>query len=141
MQYERILSRDDKPTQKEILKTIGDASLWIELKDYLESSYDNTPELVNYGKYGWTISYRKSGKTLCSLFPEVGAFTVLVVLGKDEAERAVAISKQFNAAVRRLLEDTDQLHDGRWLWVRVRKQSDLKSIRELLKLKKKPKER
>ena len=139
MSYERMLDKDHQPTDREILKTIGDTAPWLELKQYLESSYDFASELVDYGKHGWTIRYRKSGKTLCSLFPEKGAFTALVVLGKKEAEKALSMMDQFNASVRKLLDDTEQLHDGRWLWIRVRKQSDIDSIEELLKLKRKPK--
>ncbi len=139
MSYERMLDKDHQPTDREILKTIGNTALWLELKQYLESSYDFTPELVNYGKHGWTIRYRKSGKTLCSLFPEKAAFTALVVLGNKEAEKALSMMDQLNASVRKLLDDAEQLHDGRWLWIRVRKQSDIDSIKELLKLKRKPK--
>ena len=139
MSYERMLDKDNQPTDKEILKTIGDTTYWLELRQYIKSSYDFAPELVNYGKYGWTIRYRKSGKTLCSLFPEKGAFTVLLVLGKNEAEKALSMMDQFNAAVCKLLDGAKQLHDGRWLWVRVRKQSDVNSIKELLQFKRKPK--
>ena len=138
MTYERMLE-SDQPTDKEILETIGDTAHWLALRQYLGSAYDFTPELVDYGKYGWTIRYRKSGKTLCSLFPETGAFTVLIVLGKKEAEKAMSMMNRFNATVRKLLDGTDQLHDGRWLWVRVRKQGDIGSIKELLTLKRKPK--
>jgi hypothetical protein len=63
----------------------------------------------------------------------------LVVLGKKEAEKALSMMDQFNASVRKLLDDAEQLRDGRWLWIRVRKQSDINSIKELLKLKRKPK--
>jgi hypothetical protein len=139
MSYERMLNKDHQPTDREILKTIGDTVPWLELKQYLESSYDFVRELVDYGKHGWTIRYRKSGKTLCSLFPEKGAFTALVVLGKKVAEKALSMMDQFNASVRKLLDDAEQLHDGRWLWIRARKQSDINSIKELLKLKRKPK--
>ncbi len=139
MSYERMLAKDNQPTDKEIFKTIGNTTHWLELRQYLESSYGLAPDLVNYGKHGWTIRYRKSGKTLCSLFPEKGAFTVLVVLGKKEAEKALSIMDQFNAAVRKLLDDADQRNDGRWLWIRVQKQSDIISIKELLELKRKPK--
>ncbi len=45
----------------------------------------------------------------------------------------------FNTQVRQLLADTDQLHDGRWLWIRVRRPADVKSIKDLLKIKRKPK--
>lgn len=139
MPYERIVSKEHRPTDEEILKTIGETTYWLELRQYLEASYDFTPELVNYGKHGWTIRYRKSGKTLCDLTPERGAFTVGVVLGKKEAEKALSIMDQLNATVRKLLVETEQLHDGRWLSIRVRKQGDVNSIKELLKTKRKPK--
>ena len=139
MSYGRMLDKDHQPTDSEILKTIGDSAPWLELRQYLESSYDFSPELVYYGKYGWTIRYRRSGKTLCSLFPEKGAFTALLVLGKKEAEKALSMKDQFNASVRELLDNTEQRHDGCWLWIRVLKQSDIIRIKELLRLKRKPK--
>ena len=134
-----MLDKDHQPSDREILKTIGDTAPWLELKQYLESSYDFTPELVNYGKHGWTIRYRKSGKTLCSLFPEKAAFTALVVLSNKETEKALSMMDQFNPSVLKLLNSTEQFHDGCWLWIRVHKQSDIDSIKVLLKLKRKPK--
>lgn len=139
MSFERMLEKHHQPTDKEILDTIGDTMFWQKLRDFLESSYDFTPELVNYGKHGWTIRYRKSGKTLCSLFPEQGAFTALIVLGKKETEKVLPIIDQLNSNIQKLIGDTQQLHDGRWLWIRVRNQTDIESIKEILKLKRKPK--
>ena len=133
-----MLNKDHQPTDREILEAIGEAGAWLELKQYLESAYEFTPELVDYGKYGWTIRYRKGGKTLVSLFPEKGAFTALIVLGKKETENALSAMNQFNTKMRKLFDATKQLHDGRWLWIRVRKQSDIKGIKKLLKLKRKP---
>lgn len=139
MAYERIISKGHHPTDGEILNTIGNTRYWLELRQYLETSYDFVPELFNGGKHGWAIRYRRSGKTLCNLIPEKGAFTVLVVLGKKEAEKAQAIMDQLNEKIRQLLDSAEQLHDGRWLWIRVRKKGDVKSIIELLKIKRKPK--
>ena len=93
-----------------------------------------------YGKkYGWTIRYRKTGKTLCSLFLEKGAFTTLVVLGKKEADNILLVSDDFSPRVKTLIENTEQLHDGRWLWIRVLNVDDLNEIKELLEVKRKPK--
>jgi hypothetical protein len=139
MPYDRIVSKEHQPTDDEIHETIGNTRHWLELREYLESSYDFTPELFNGGKHGWAIRYRKSGKTLCNLIPERGAFTVLIVLGKKEVEKALSIADKLNANVRQLLEGTEQLHDGRWLWIRVRRHGDVKSIKELLKAKRRPK--
>ena len=107
---------------------------------YLEEYYDFAPELVFYGeKYGWTIRYRKSGKTLCRFFPENKAFTVLVTLGKKEVEKTISILDKLNSEVRSLFENAKQLRDGRWLWIRVLTNKDVESIKLLLSVKRRPK--
>lgn len=134
-----MLDKEHQPTETEILNTIGRTTAWLDLRQYLEGNYDFVPELVFYGKYGWTIRYRKSGKTLCSLFPEKGAFTALVVLGKKEAEKALSMLDEFSPGVRSLLGNTEQLHDGRWLWIKVLTIDDSNDIKVLLRVKRRPK--
>ncbi len=141
MTYERMNDKMKTPTDDEIENNIGEKSvLWSELHKYLDEYYDFTPELVYYGKkYGWTLRYRKSGKTLCSLFPEKDAFTVLIVLGKKEVEKTYTIIDELSSGVRKLFDSTEQLRDGRWLWIRVLTNNDLESIKLILKVKRKPK--
>ena len=141
MAYERMLDKTHQPTDQEMVDTIQDATLWVQMRDYLAAAYDVAPELINYGTYGWTLRYRKSGRTLCSLYPERGAFSMLIVLGKKEVEKALAMMAQFNPKIRQVFDETPQLHDGRWLWIRVLGQRDVDGIIELLALKRKPKKR
>ena len=139
MEFERMLDEDHDPAEKEILATIGVADLWLDLKQYLDQRYDFLPDQVFYGKkYGWTIRYRKSGKTLCSLFPESGAFTALVVLGRKEGEKASQILDKLSPATRKLIGSTKQLHDGKWLWIRVLEPAHVEDVKRLLATKRKP---
>ena len=139
MEFERMLNEDHDPTEKEILATIGVADLWLDLNQYLDQRYDFLPDQVFYGKkYGWTIRYRKSGKTLCSLFPESGAFTALVVLGRKEGEKASQILDELSPATRKLIGSTKQLHDGKWLWIRVLEPAHVEDVKRLLATKRKP---
>lgn len=141
MQLQRMTNKDKKPTNKEMLKTVGKKSpLLNELKDYIEKHYEFIPEIVFYGeKFGWTLRYRRSGKTLCSFFPEEGSFTILVVFGKKEVEKTQLIIYKLNKAVKKVFKETKQLHDGRWLWIKVRTASDVESIKVLLGVKRRPK--
>ncbi|UCE17074.1 MAG: DUF3788 domain-containing protein [Gemmatimonadota bacterium] len=141
MLYERMRDGDTKPTEDDIITYVGKKSpFWLELRDYLNKHYDVTPELVFYGKkYGWTIRYRKSRKTLCSLFPEKGAFTVLIVLGGKEVDKTLSMIDDLSPDVRTLFENTEQLRDGRWLWIQVMKKEDMESVKLLLSVKRKPK--
>ena len=139
MGYERMINEDHEPEEEEITAFVGDADLWLNLKQYLEQRYDFLPETIFYGKkYCWTIRYRKGGKTLCSLFPECGAFTVLVVLGRKEGEKAAQILDELSPATRKLIGSVRQLHDGKWLWIRVFEAAQVEDVKRLLATKKKP---
>lgn len=139
MLYQRMIDGDIKPTEDDMTKTVGKrSSLWLEIRKYVEENYDFTPELIYYGqKYGWTLRYRKSGKTLCSLFPEKDAFTVLVVLGKKEVEKTFSIIDRLNPEARTLFENAEQKRDGRWLWIRVLIYDDVESIKVFLNVRRK----
>jgi hypothetical protein len=139
MPYQRLLNKEHKPGEEEIVRTIGEKShLWFEMHEFIERYYDFAPELVFFTKkYGWAIRYRRSGKTLGYFFPENGAFSVLLVLGRKESEKVDQVKSQLNPKVRSIFESTEQLHDGRWLWIRVLTKSDVDSVELLLQKKRK----
>jgi hypothetical protein len=143
MEHERMLNRECQPTPDEMAQMIGErAKLWAELRAFVASSYDIPPEVIFGGKkYGWQLHYRKGGRTLVDLYPERDAFTVLVVLGKQESEQAVARIDTLSPNVRAVFEATPPLHDGRWLWIRPSTEADVISIEVLLTIKRKPKKK
>lgn len=133
-----------KPTEKDILRFLEKpASIaWIDLRSFLDINYDFVPETTFYGKkYGWTVRYRRSGKTLCSLFPEKGSFTILLVFGKNEIQKFEELELEFSQEIVQLYENTKKLHDGKWLWIRVHKSEDLEDVKVLITIKKKPKKK
>ncbi len=137
-----MLDKTRKPDSKEIISFIGDqiGPKWFEMKDFLKTHYDFKPETVFYGnKYGWTVRYRKSGRTLCSLFPEKGAFTILITLGKKESELVLSMKLELSSQLFNLIQESKQLRDGRWLWIRILKTNDITDIKKILAVKRKPK--
>lgn len=141
MSYERMLNKERKPTKAGMLKWVGKRVMfWSDMRKYLASCYNHKPEISFYGKkYGWSVRYRKSSKTLVTLFPECGGFTVLVVLGKKEVAKAEAVFDKLSMRVQKLFRETKQYHDGRWLWIRPSSKADIKSIKLLLNVKQQPK--
>jgi hypothetical protein len=138
----RLVDRDHKPGKEDIYKAIGNDAkkAWDGIHKFLARYYEIEPETVFYGKnYGWNIRYRKSGKTLCSLFPEKGSFSFLIVLGKKEVEKASGMLIGFSANIQDIILNTEQLHDGRWLWIRVYKIEEIDDIKKLILIKKRPK--
>ena len=139
---ERLLGRDHEPTEKEILEYIGTnaTKIWNELHEFLAESYDFQPELSYWGdNYGWTIRYRKSGKTLTAFYPENGGFTIQVILGKKEVEKFQSMREDLSSDVVQLFDVTKQLHDGRWLWIKQPGIGTIEDIKKLIQLKRRPK--
>lgn len=140
--YKRLIDENVVPTERMIATTIGARStrLWTQLREFLKMHYDFQPELHFYGqKYGWCYKYRRKCKTLCVLFPETKAFTVLVTLGKKEIEYFEQNFCDFNKDTKEVFAQAHQYHDGKWIYKRVLNQSDVDDVRFLIMIKKKPK--
>lgn len=140
--FQRMIDGAYTPTEEEITDFIGEPAIgaWAELRRFLEEHYDIVPEMVFGGvKHGWKVRYRKSGKTLCWLTPEKGAVRVLIVLGKLESEKALSTRNKLSPKMYKMIENTKQLHDGRWLWIRLLTASDADDVKKLLLIKRKPK--
>ncbi len=133
-----FLDKEHQPTPEEISAALGPVQpLWERLTRFISDAYEMPGEL-SYGgkKYGWNVWYRKSGKTLASLYPQEAHFVAQVVLGREQAEKAFALELGEN--VGRALRESPQLHDGRWLFIQVRTERDMEDIQQLLQIKKRP---
>jgi len=133
------MDKSHAPTLQEIQAVLGTTyPLWEKLTRFIAENYPIPVEWNSGGKtYGWNIWYRKSGKTLTTLFPEQGYFIAQVVLGKVQVEQALQLELGEN--VGRLLRETPQYHDGRWLFIPVRSERDVADVQQLLQVKRKPK--
>ncbi len=140
MAHERMLDKATVPTDAQMLAwTAGAAAHWQALRDEAEERFGMPPE-VSFGgaKYGWQIRYRKGGRTLCTLFPERDAVTVLIVLGAKEVAKVTSVLDTLSPAVREAFERAGQYADGRWMWPRVLAAKDVQSIGALLAVKRRP---
>ena len=142
IKYQRLLDGEKKPSERTILATIGTrgTKLWKQLRAFLKVNFDFKPELHFYGKkHGWCFKYTRKNKTLCVLFPETKAFTVLVVLGKKEVAQFKENKLNFNEDTRRLFKTAVQYHDGKWLYKRILNSSDVKDAIGLIRMKRRQK--
>jgi len=130
--------KDRQPTQRQVSNALGTKrTLWESLSRFISSTYQIPGDLSFGGKnYGWNVWYRKSGKTLVSLYPQNSYFVAQVVLGSAQAEQALALKLGKN--VHTVIEDAPQLHDGRRIFIKVRTPKDVKDVEQLLRIKKRP---
>ena len=133
-----FLDKDHQPSPDELLSALGaSAPLWERLVRFIGDTYQLSGEW-NYGgkKYGWNLWYRKSGKSLTSLYPQQGHLIAQVVLGREEGERALALP--LGDHVGQMLRDAPLLHDGRWLFIPVMSETDAADVEQLLLVKRRP---
>lgn len=141
MAYERLYDKSKEPTHNDIINWIGEkADLWEMIHNFISQNYNFNKEIAFFSKnHGWTVRYRKAKKTFASFFPENSAFSVLLVLGKDEAEKVNLIRTKLNDNFMTVFDNTEQLHDGRWLWIRILNQTDIDTLIKVLITKRKTK--
>jgi hypothetical protein len=78
-------------------------------------------------------------RSIVTLYPASDSLVVLVVLGQKEVAKTEAVVDKLSPNVQKLFQETDQLHDGRWLWIRPSSKPDVESIMLLLGTKRRPK--
>lgn len=127
-----------QPTPDELAAVMGAAyPFWQRLLRFIADTYQMEGELSYGGKnYGWNLWVRKSGKSLVSLYPQAGSLVAQVVLGKAQVEQALTLN--LGDKVGRMVRETPQLHDGKWLFIPVTDEIDAGDVAQLLLVKKRP---
>ncbi len=141
--HQRMLNRAQTPTKTDIITFISNAeaiSAWNQIQEYLATHYDLLLETIYYGdNYGWVVRYRKSGRTIVSLFPEKNSFSFLIVYGKKEIGKFITQESEFLPAIVDIFQNTKKLHDGKWLWIRVMDSTYFEDLKNLITIKRRPK--
>ena len=78
MKWNEVFNTGHIPTYENIREYIGEGKLnWDELTDYIQEAYNVKPQM-DYSSCsaqpGWNVKYKKSGKSLCTLYPMNGYF-------------------------------------------------------------------
>jgi hypothetical protein len=83
LNYE-MFNKETQPNESEIKDFVG-TELFTDLDNHLRDRYKVKPKLAysncsmddNVWR-GWNIKYQKSGKSLCTIYPQKGYFLVLI---------------------------------------------------------------
>lgn len=81
---------------------------------------------------GWNIKFKKSGKTLCTIYPKEGYFTVMIVVGSKEKAAAEAILTECTIELQTIYRETKEGNGQRWLLIDLEEKENL--YRDLLRL-------
>lgn len=66
---------------------------------------------------GWNIKFRKSGKTLCTIYPRESYITAMVVVGRKEKEAVEAMLWDCTPRMREIYRGAKEGNGQRWLMV------------------------
>lgn len=72
---------------------------------------------------GWNVKFKKSGKTLCTIYPREQYFTVMLVVGRREKEAFEAMLS--HAVLREIYSRTREFNGQRWLMVDLEDRDEL----------------
>lgn len=140
MKWNELFDAERMPSYEDIREYIGEAkTVWDELVLYIEETYKTKPQM-DYSKCsaqpGWNVKYKKSSKSLCTLYPMPNDFIALIVVGaKEEHEVELAMEAGiFSEYVRELYQNTAFSAMGRWLMIEVKQKDVLNDIKALLRI-------
>ena len=137
MESQRFFDKSKMPTEKTIISLLAqNYFFWKEVHNYIISVDKVQVETKYFTKnYGWSRRFFKGSKTICYLFPETNAFSILVVFGQKEIDRIEENKNDLNERIYNSILETEHFHDGRWVWIQFIDISELCSIKKIIDIK------
>lgn len=71
------------------------------------------------------FKFKKAGKTLCTIYPREGYFTVMIVVGTKEKASVEAILPECTAELNQIYNRTEEGNGQRWLMIDLEDQDGL----------------
>jgi hypothetical protein len=113
-------------------------SLWLELNGFVQERYKSAPKIqfsICAGKPGWNVKYQKSGKSICTLYPEKNCFVALVVIKLELAPMVEKAEPAFHPLIVDMVKNSKPFNNTLWLMITVENRSVLESVMDLIVLK------
>ncbi len=141
MNWTQRYPKAQQPTLREISDFISNP-LWGELCAWVEGSYSIEPKVEHStcsGAPGWNVKYKKSGRALCTLYPDDGFFTALISISAKDMPEAELMLPACSQYLRDLFARTGIFNGARWLMICVTDVKVLDDVKQLLRLRVPPK--
>lgn len=135
-----ILDGSHMPDYNEIDSYINPPAreLWRQVNHFIKERYKAEPRIMYSkcsAKPGWNMKYQKSGKSICTLYPEKDSFVVLVVITLDLLPVIEGLSDELTESVRDTVKGAKPFNGTLWLMLQVDNSSVLEDVKQLLILK------
>ena len=122
-----LKNKDYRPTPDELGDYIGNP-VFRQFCGELKEAY-SCKEIIEYSgcsmEPGWNVKFKRSGRSLCTIYPREQYFTVMLVVGRKEKEAFEAMLPGCTAAMREIYERTREGNGQRWLMIDLEDRDDL----------------
>ena len=140
MEWDLLYTNNIPPTWEQVDEYVNN-SLWYEFNSRIQTVYRIEP-IMEYSRCsmqrGWNIKYKKSGKSLCTLYPMSGYFIALVVIGNKEMSETELLMPLCSNYVQDTFKNTKSGRGQKWLMLEVRNKETVDDIFSLMRLRKHP---
>lgn len=115
------------PTLEEIGEYVHNA-VFLQFCEEIRTKY-NCKEKIEFSscswENGWNVKFKKSGKSLCTIYPRDGYFTALVVIGEKEREAVEIVLHECTPALREIYRQTEMGNGQKWLMIDLEDKEEL----------------
>lgn len=135
-----ILDQTHTPSAEEISTYIHGPgrARWNELNIFIQQHFGSTPKTtysICSAKPGWNVKYQKSGKSLCTLYPERDGFVVLVVVKTALLAILEGMQAELGTNIMNIIRAAKPFNGTLWLMIPIKCDESLTGVKELLLLK------
>ena len=138
--WNEVYDANNEPSGSQIIEFVK-TPLWDDLDSYLKQKYNIQPQLFysncsmdkGYWK-GWNVKYKKSGKSLCTLYPKDGYFLALIPVSAKDLDEAEILIKLCDKYTQDLYHQTKSGNTGKSLAMEVKNKKILADLKSLVAL-------
>lgn len=130
-----MLDKQNRPTFDDMAAYCGKGrELFIRINKWLSNVCNTTQEIsFPYGNnYGWAVAHRKKKKLICNVFPENGAFTIMIRLSNQQF---LLVYDRMEKETQECIDNKYPCSDGGWLHYRVTGEAPYCDIQKMLEVK------
>ena len=145
MQWNELFSKEQEPSVGQVGEYIN-TSLWDSLDSHIQQTFNVKPKLSYSGCSmddglwkGWNVKYKKSGKSLCTLYPKQGYLLLLVPVGQKEMTEAELLIPLCTEYTQNLFNQATTGHIGKFLAFEIKDEDVLQDVKNLIALRVKKK--
>ena len=144
--WSELFGKENEPSYEQIEEFVA-TPLWGALADHLQKTYNAKPNLSYSGCNmdggiwkGWNVKYKKSGKSLCTLYPKQGYFLSLITIAEKDADEADFLIPLCCDYVKDLYSSAEfGKNHGKMLGLEVTSEEILRDMKKLMALRVKKK--